>query len=406
MRPFTSVIGTLFLACVALALPTGGFSETFDLTYGPASLEFDLPTLFCRIQAQSLPSLPSGVKGIDLKTGEKVVYFSIANRQPPVLIAVARGEKLSAVRLLVDTTAQGDFVEQPQVITKATSAELPGGMQIYKFGPFELPGPAAGEGRRPSVVVEMYLLPKQPTPTVLVQSAGYCTGRIRLGDGTFQGAMVDANFSGIFGDKSAGAAPNHREPAPDKIFIDLDQNGQFDARTECFPLVDLLGLNGRYYQFKPSADGATLTVEEKKPACGILDVGNPNVELMARSDTCCSYLTGDRGAFRLPAGRYSISAFQLKTTESGHPQVLSGSRPSAAMANIRITADQTTKLAMGPPLTIQTGAVRQGEVFSINLQILGQAGEEYSPTRTGKAPEFTILDEDGLGLQSGKFEFG
>ena len=78
---------------------------------------------------------------------------------------------------------------------------------------------------------------------------------------------------------------------------------------------------------------------------------------------------------------------------------------------VEVQAEQTTELAIGPPLTVKTDVQQRGRIVRVGLVIVGIAGETYVPyvLKDGKplpAPKITIMDESQNIVSSGKFEYG
>jgi hypothetical protein len=83
------------------------------------------------------------------------------------------------------------------------------------------------------------------------------------------------------------------------------------------------------------------------------------------------------------------------------------SGPWGKLANIKVKKNEITQLELGPPFLIKATVSKSNSLVSINLSIIGRAGEHYSPSimRTA-SPGLKIVDEAGNILASGRFEYG
>src|SRR5439155_11106004 len=81
---------------------------------------------------------------------------------------------------------------------------------------------------------------------------GYAAGPLMLGGRTYGALVTDGNGDGCFD-----------SPAADRVWIDLDGDGRFDALTEQFPLGTPVKFAGRLYLVKPSADGSSVFARER-----------------------------------------------------------------------------------------------------------------------------------------------
>jgi hypothetical protein len=91
--------------------------------------------------------------------------------------------------------------------------------------------------------------------------------------------------------------------------------------------------------------------------------------------------------------------------------------PFGKLAQIEVKEGCTSEIDAGPPLTLKATVSKaretpQGKVVSINLAILGKAGEVYAPSTMRKgqsvapAPQFQILNEKSAVLAQGSLEYG
>jgi hypothetical protein len=112
-------------------------------------------------------------------------------------------------------------------------------------------------------------------------------------------------------------------------------------------------------------------------------------------------------------GTYKPERIVVRLTKTSEQwwSILCRREPWGKLARIEVAKGNTTTLKLGPPLEIRTDAQHRNRTASIGLALVGQAGEHYSPevlTHNGplQAPAFTIVDESGQELATGKFEYG
>jgi len=107
-----------------------------------------------------------------------------------------------------------------------------------------------------------------------------------------------------------------------------------------------------------------------------------------------------------------VSDDGTKTTETW--QLYSGG-PWGDLEAIQVEKGKTTLVKFDGALTAKVDAafsdMGDGTTASLALQLVGPHGEQYSPLikkdgKTAEAPKFTILDEAGKELHTGRFEYG
>jgi len=139
---------------------------------------------------------------------------------------------------------------------------------------------------------------------------GYAAGPLLLAGRMYGALVTDGNGDGCF-DSSHG----------DRVWIDFDDDGRFDARTEQFPLGSPVMFGRRPYLVRSATDGSSVMVRERPTdqAAVHLVVTGQNGE---RSGSLSAQLVSDAGEVvtlsatsraRLPVGRYAIETmtFQL-----------------------------------------------------------------------------------------------
>lgn len=122
-------------------------------------------------------------------------------------------------------------------------------------------------------------------------------------------------------------------------------------------------------------------------------------------------LTPKKPEIQAKVGTYSARFIALKKKDGTDTWEIITSGNFGELENIKVRKGQITELNPGPPFTVKTIVQRQGSTVSVGLDIVGSAGEQYSPTvRKNKsqpaAPKLKIVNEKGEIVASGKFAYG
>ena len=117
------------------------------------------------------------------------------------------------------------------------------------------------------------------------------------------------------------------------------------------------------------------------------------------------------GPVMMRARIYRPQRLSISTKQDGNTWLLYSSGPWGDLSTIRVTNNNTTALKLGPPFLIKPSVSKSSSLVSINLSIIGLAGEHYGAavTKNGKrlaSPKLKIVDEAGNVLASGEFEYG
>jgi len=114
-----------------------------------------------------------------------------------------------------------------------------------------------------------------------------------------------------------------------------------------------------------------------------------------------------RGIFSSPASsRQEIGLTSLSVTDDNGDKWVLDLAKGQSLAGLK---DSSAK--PGPPLLVKTDVQISGSDVSIGLIVEGQAGEKYAGgvQKNGQwqqAPAFSIVDEAGKTLTSGRFKYG
>lgn len=172
------------------------------------------------------------------------------------------------------------------------------------------------------------------------------------------------------------------------------------------------------------AIGLVQTAQSSEATSGIIKLAADNVELQLKKGSGLSgrgliTLTPGKNELEVEPGVYSPSSIRITAKEvigegdkkKEVPWMLRGGGQWGKLRTISVKAGETTELKPGAPLILKAKPSQKGNTVSINIAIVGQAGEEYSPGayRDGKRvdpPKLKIVDESGKVLASGSFAYG
>jgi hypothetical protein len=351
---------------------------------------------------QASAEKPAGLKALPTEMSGQAKYFSIpvAGRQ---VLAVCDASK--PPRLYVDAAGTGD-------LSAAQPVPAGGPENAAMYGPVAITG-AAAKGQVPTKLRFQVLGGGQ---SLLVCPGGYMAGEVKLADQVYRVAAVCNSVDGRYDKTLQLPAAGPGQPEFAILAIDLNQDGRFDpgfpTAGEVLPLVKMIRDKDAYFAVKLAPDGSSIHIEKADPGMGTLDVGTPDVTMVAFSDCGVQRFSGSGGKWKVPAGQYMILQTELARTDAaGTLWTLSGSG-SAKRDSIEVRAGETLRMKIGPPLVTKSDAlaIGDGQVL-IMLAVEGQAGERYSPGPTKgnvrpEPPKVRILDEAGKVLAAGNSGFG
>jgi len=190
--------------------------------------------------------------------------------------------------------------------------------------------------------------------------------------------------------------------------IDQDGDGRYDgygrdamivglSRCACF-LSRVVNVDGRLVRIDVAPDGASIRQQPHTGPRGTLDLATKwdaqaklqSVIVLSEDDAFSFDLAAVEGGLVVPAGRYRLHSGKLGLGQN----VVRFTQGRAKV--LEVTADATTTLAAGGPLSAEFAYQREGGevVFTpATLRWFGRLGEEYVGWKPfGKSPVFTVSD--------------
>ena len=146
-----------------------------------------------------------------------------------------------------------------------------------------------------------------------VATRGYLEGQVWIGERPLAVRRLDGNANGLLSDPS------------DRIWIDLNEDGQWDAFTEQFPLSPILELDNVRYVVRSDPVGKSLSLQ-KVTATGTFRLQLESIpqssavlhlEVMLASDDGSAFAIRDADeAITVPVGRYALSTVTITLQDS------------------------------------------------------------------------------------------
>jgi hypothetical protein len=146
-----------------------------------------------------------------------------------------------------------------------------------------------------------------------VATLGYLEGKVNLDGQTIAARRVDGDANGLFADPR------------DRIWLDLNSDGQWDAFGEQFPVQPVLVLDGHRYAVRTDQAGSRLALEEitgvgtLKLQLALLSPGTMvrSIEVGLMGDDGSAYAARSDGeAVTVPVGKYAVRSLRLSLTDS------------------------------------------------------------------------------------------
>jgi hypothetical protein len=364
--------------------------------------------------ASSLKDLPEGVS-------DKAARFtiSIAGREAPFLLDFAE----DSTRLYADTDADGRLADEQPIalatVERTTDQAVPSSRASIdtlsiSYRTFSLRAPGRSRGTMLTLGVDGWIQARQQAFLCFYPGARM-SGTVTLDGKALSVALVDRTLDGRYDGFLPGSALG-QPLSCDAIAFDLDGNGQFQPgrdATEVFDLSRMLRIGDGFYDVRPARDGSTLALKRVTPKMGTLDVDCPELSLMLISDGGTYDLGGNDGTWALPAGTYRLRGFELRRPDADGVtwRVFGSGTQGGALSQFEVRKGRTTRIPAGPPLTLASTTTGRGDTISINVDVVGRAGEHYlagatkGDERLG-APTVVVVDRSGIELTHGAFSYG
>lgn len=288
------MLTTLF-AALAIAAPPG---DTIPLRweFRDAATFNGRPLLtYCPVELADRSPRPLHADD-DPGRGARFGFLPVGNHLDGHRLLIWRPEARDGAEVWIDGNGDGRFGPGERHRLDAQPAEIPITISV-KTGSFA------------RFVARTILLRAAADGGVRYAVRGYAAGPLLLGGRTLGALVTDGNGDGCFD-----------SPTGDRVWIDFDGDGRFDARGEQFTLGSPLLINRRPYLVRPAADGSSVIVRERPADEGAvqLTVTGQHGE---RPSGFSAQLVSDAGEVialsatgraRLPVGRYAIESLSFR----------------------------------------------------------------------------------------------
>ena len=383
---------------------------------------FPMVSKWLSSKRETPPGLPEHL------SGEKTHTFLVRIAGKDLLMGTTLSRD-PMTKLFIDLDGDGTLSDENRV------RRHPGRVQRW-YGPVQLPviGPGGTWPARFNVATgstqDDYL-------ALVVNPAGYRTGKIRLGARTYTIAITDGNLNGRYNEACSGFDGDFEELDCDSLAIDLDNNGRFDPDREVCPLTKTIYVRGVCYSLTVLPDGSKVRLKQVDPKFdfGELDVGDQGMELVLFSPALGLIpLQGHQGKWKLPAGEYTVMFNRLHRTDSQgvkwsmtqrfkhkrkgsyvtltekaelsdegfHYHSIDRRPRSLKTQRFTVPTGGTARPKIGLPLRKVTYVTtdRAGRDMLVEFGLVGQGGEEYPAVATAKGhrydrPDLQIIGEEG-----------
>ncbi len=205
----------------------------------------------------------------------------------------------------------------------------------------------------------------------------------------------------------------------DRLQLDLDGDGRFDAAREDLPLSRVVAVDGALWALQVDSAGRGITVAPYAGPAGTL---RADLRLPLGTRVVAGRLEWDGGdgcavacdlpagaAWRVPAGEYALAAGSFDCVG---PTGKTWSASFALERRVTVPAGGSATVALGAPLRagakLARAAVRGGSAC-IEPHILGVGGEVYeniAPLQTRMTPRMVIRDAEGIVAAQGQMDYG
>jgi hypothetical protein len=376
---------TCFLATLALTLaaPPG---ETIPRTWEfRDAVSFDGRSLLAYrpIELGTKPPRPLHPAD-DPGPGAKFGLLPVGNQPESFRLLVWRPKAVGGPDLWIDGDGDGRFGPGERHRLTAQSTEIP--ITI-----------AVKTGDRVQTLRRTLLI--RPTADGGLQYAvrGFVAGRLAIAGREYAALLTDGNGDGCFD-----------SPNGDRIWINLDGDGQFDGLTEQFALGTPVTINRRAYLIRPAADGMSVAVRERAAALGSVrlivagsDGRRPlgfSAQLLSDWGELVTVAAADTPT-PLPVGRYAIESMEFRLQDD-RGRKWNFKFAGARRLDIVVEKGQEAsvrpldKLAFSAATTIPRAGVTRGDDLSVTPSLRTPAGIELIQCTVAGRPDIQPTESE------------
>jgi hypothetical protein len=286
---------TTLLAALAVAAPPGD-AIPIRWEFRDAATFNGRPLLtYCPVELADRSPRPLHADD-DPGPGSRFGFLPVGNHLDGHRLLIWRPDGAAGPDVWIDGNGDGRFGPGERHRIDAQPAEIPITMSV-KTGSFA------------RFVARTVLLRAAADGGVRYAVRGYAAGPLLFGGRSYGALVTDGNGDGCFD-----------SPSGDRVWIDFDGDGRFDARGEQFTLGSPLTFNRRPYLVRPAADGSSVIVRERPTDHGAVQLivtghtGERPTGFAAQvvSDGGEALTLSATGRARLPVGRYAIETLAFR----------------------------------------------------------------------------------------------
>jgi len=264
---------------------------------------------------------------------------------------------------------------------------------------------------------------------VRLQTSGYYTSVVNLGDSQNRIAVIDYNGNGIFNEyfkpRSDIRGPEQRMSAiGDQILIDPNGNGRFErgntGNKELYPYAKYVRINGTWYSLDIAAHGSSIDVQMPDLKFGTIKIPN-------KIGSCSFQLSTPNGILKfeetgmetkVPIGNYQLYSHITRLNDSSVDWRYEATGTTSGK-QFQVSEGNVIELTFGDPIRVnvnyynrsgRSSKPRAGDTIELSLSLSGQGGEVYTNVQKGRgrppAPTFVVINEAGKNVAKGAFEYG
>lgn len=293
-------------------------------------------------------------------------------------------------RLFLDVNGNGRLDDK-------TAVGAPQSMNVAEFGPVRL----TFKGEDGPITYHLSFRFYQiggGDDRLLVQSAGWYAGAVKIGDRKRQIELIDSNVNGAFNDQGLDS------DEADRFMIEGDKPAQRYVGR-------FLETDGQLFHVEVARDGAFIKLSKAEGIeVGHVRVPDTITEFSAIGPNGHFVRQPDKGKFSLPVGKYRIYNWQIERRDTnGAAWSLSGYSFSE-LADFTVATKEPVTLDIGEPVrtALQAAQSASGET-TYSLRFQGKLGESIQMLRGNerpRGPRLSLATRDGSWRRTNSFEFG